>query len=152
MSKQSEFEIVRTAVINQHRAIERILDAAEPIARAAIGPTDTVTDEASRVIRKLFTVFEQHLDFEEVELVPFVRHADAWGEERMNLMLDEHELQRAEAFELFRQLEHGAPAGRVLDLLDSFVRGLRADIAREDRWLAELGLLVESVPLNQLTG
>ena len=152
MSKQSEFDIVREAVVNQHQAIEQILDLAERVARGAIGPTDTVTDEASRVIRKLFAVFEQHLDFEEVELVPFVRHADAWGEERMNLMLDEHEVQRAQSFELFRQLEHGAPAGVVVDLLDAFVRDLRADIAREDRWLAELELLVESVPLNQQTG
>lgn len=152
MSKQSEFGIVREAVVNQHRAIEHVLDLAERVARGAIGPTDTVTDEASRVIRKLFAVFEQHLDFEEVELVPFVRHADAWGEERMNLMLDEHEVQRAQSFELFRQLEHGAPAGVVVDLLDAFVRDLRADIAREDRWLNELELLVESVPLNQQTG
>ena len=152
MSKQSEFDIVREAVVNQHQAIEQILDLAERVARGAIGPTDTVTDEASRVIRKLFAVFEQHLDFEEVELVPFVRHADAWGEERMNLMLDEHEVQRAQSFELFRQLEHGAPAGVVVDLLDAFVRDLRADIARENRWLNELELLVESVPLNQQTG
>jgi hypothetical protein len=77
-----------------------------------------------------------HLDLEEEVLVPALRDADAWGDERADLLLREHAGQRERFGELLRSLrEARAPLRAVALETRLLVRDVLFDMDHEEHAL-----------------
>jgi len=104
---------------------------------------------------RLAVLFESHLRFEELELVPRIRDLDAWGAQREAAMLAEHLEQRTRLERVCFVAEAENEPSVDMDLgreVSRLVVSLLDDMAREERELQELERLASDGPFEQMTG
>ncbi|MCP5060751.1 MAG: hypothetical protein GY937_28990 [bacterium] len=90
--------------------------------------------------------FFRHLDMEEVQLVPLLRTIDAWGNERAELVLEEHREQRRLLLGFVEDLRdpHNALARLARETL-SLISRIEAEILHEDESVLSEDLLRDDV-------
>lgn len=150
MGTSTRLSEVHAQILRQHveirarmRGIERLADAHAKV-------------EALRHLRvslvHFAAMFEDHLAFEERELIPLVRGVDAWGPERVEAMLEEHREQRVRVERTVSFAEEGSLRiseleGEVHWLMES----LLADMIREEDELRVFEE-IDSSATPQMTG
>ena len=127
---------VRRMILGDHVWLRELLaDIDELARRVADGDHDLVPRLRERVL-EISDRFLRHLDLEEEFLVPALRDADAWGDERAALLLREHEAQRERFGELLKSLrEAGSPVRSLALEIRLLVRDLLFDMEHEEHAL-----------------
>lgn len=92
MIATSRLSSIHTQILRQHVEIRARLRGIEHLAKTA-GKSET-RHHLQLSLAHFAAVFEQHLAFEERELLPLVKDVDAWGPVRASAMLEEHAEQR----------------------------------------------------------
>jgi len=131
---------IRNEILEQHREIEALLARVEEVAKRVL-EQDFAKESRPGAIRELrelasdlYQRFERHLDFEDRHLVPALREADAWGEERARRVECEHRDQRALLAFLIERLEDaGQTSSAMAHQLRGFVATVRDDMAHEEK-------------------
>ena len=145
----TQFGHVHATVRRQHAEIRARLQGLD--AGTVSSPQAAVLLRVS--LFRLAVLFESHLRFEELELVPRIRDLDAWGEVREAAMLAEHVEQRSRLERVCFVAESEPPfdmdLGREVSRL---VVSLLDDMAREERELEELEQLASDGVFEQMTG
>jgi hemerythrin-like domain-containing protein len=144
---------VRRVILDEHRWLREVLaDAGEIARRVEAGDHERAGHLRERA-QRLRQRFLQHLDFEEEQLIPALRDADDWGEERAGLLLREHAEQRARFAALLQELHQPCSDPRPLARdVGALVRDLLADMEHEEaellseRVLHDDPMVVEAEP------
>jgi hypothetical protein len=106
--------------------------------RVTAGASEALRDEKRRpwfraILAELRTELEQHLDYEEKELVPLLASADAWGPLRVEHLLKDHAGQRALLVALTEDAADGARSMECLaEEIEWFVRSFERDMLDEE--------------------
>ena len=137
---------VREAILAQHEELRGLLHSLEELARRAAKSDDACVPALREIGVHAHDKLIAHLDFEDRYLVPAIRDAEGWGEERANLLAREHVEQR----ELFRYiLERLRDTNRASILLGrelvAFVEVLRSDMEQEEQTVLDAELLRDDV-------
>lgn len=133
---------VRRTILDQHVWLHEFLSGMQALAGRVEGGEQDLAAKLRERTAAMSDRFLRHLEFEEAYLVPALRDADAWGEERAERLLREHDEQR----ERFRALMHGlrqpcADARTLARDVRTLVRDLLADMEHEERDLLSERLL-----------
>jgi len=120
-------------MLDEHRWLRELLaDTGEIARRVEAGDHERVGHLRERA-QRMRTRFLQHLDLEEEQLVPALRDADDWGEERAALLLREHADQRERFAALLHELHQPCSDPRPLAHdVQRLVRDLLADMEHEE--------------------
>lgn len=125
---------VRRTILDEHAALRaRLADLRDAI-RQGTGDPEERRERVRALAASLRERFLRHLELEDRTLIPALRRADAWGEERAGRVEREHAEQRRRLDELLEHLRD--PARSVADLaaeLEALVADLLADMEHEDR-------------------
>ena len=137
---------VRQAIVAQHEELRGLLRSLDELARRAAEADDACVPALREIGFHLHDKLVAHLDFEDRYLVPAIRDADGWGEERANLLAQEHVEQR----ELFQYiLVRLRDANRASILLGrellAFVEVLLSDMQQEEQTVLDADLLRDDV-------
>jgi hemerythrin-like domain-containing protein len=116
---------VRRMILDDHRWLRELLADAEDTARQVEAGDHALTGRLRERAQAMRERFLAHLDLEETHLVPALREADAWGEERSARLLREHAEQRERFAALLAALR--GPCGDAPALARD-VRALVADL------------------------
>jgi hemerythrin-like domain-containing protein len=127
---------VRQLILEDHVWLRAVLATVDDLAhRVADGDRELLGRLRERVA-DMSQRLMGHLDLEEEVLVPALRDADAWGDERADLLLREHAGQRERFGELLRSLrEARAPLRAVALETRLLVRDVLFDMDNEDHAL-----------------
>ena len=138
---------VRRRVLEDHGGLRADLDRIEALAREAdesrvAGVTDQLRREAQRILERL----RMHMEWEEQHLVPALRAADAWGEERVAQLLADHREQR-EILDLIvkRLRDPERPDALIAEDVSDWVAYLREDMQQEEHDLLDERVLRDDV-------
>ena len=122
---------VREQILVQHMALRGMLERLEVRARMLLQGKR----QGAAALREEFQVFghhlREHLELEERSLVPALREADAWGEERVARFEEEHTRQR-EIMDGLARAGTDSPYEFAL-MTWGFVRLLLEDMAEEEK-------------------
>lgn len=122
---------VREQILAQHMALRGMLERLEVRARMLLQGKR----QGAATLREEFQVFgrhlTEHLELEERILVPALREADAWGEERVARFQEEHARQR-EIMDGLARAGTDSPYEFAL-MTWGFVRLLLEDMAEEEK-------------------
>ncbi len=131
-----ELQKIRQSLLAQHDELRRLMtDIEASIARKS--PIDVV----SRKVATLSDAMEQHMRLEESRLGPILESIDAWGPERVQSMLAEHEEEHL-ALREGLTVRPGSEAALVAAL-----EGIRAHMIKEEREMLREDLLKDDVVL-----
>jgi iron-sulfur cluster repair protein YtfE (RIC family) len=124
---------VRRRVLDDHEAIRAMLAEVDELARRLLAGEDELAAPLRARGMALQARLLQHLELEEANLVPALREADAWGEERVARLLAEHAEQRAELARLLADLRDRArPARELARELRRVAKDLLVDMDHEE--------------------
>lgn len=96
--------------------------------------------------------FEDHLGFEERELVPRMREVEAWGPLRVEALFEEHADQRRRLERVCALVEDPitiTSRDMIIGAVEELTSSLMADMAHEEEMLEELRCVDQP---NQMTG
>jgi hypothetical protein len=136
---KASLEDVKSRIFSDHRQIRGLLDEVATAA-GTLGEADVAEGRLTGPIWRLFLVLDDHLAYEETELVPLLLESGAWGKIRAQQLRDEHHAQRTVLIAMTG--ESGGETkdlGEVVDDARWLVQSLRADMAHEE---AELNAIV----------
>lgn len=119
---------IRRMILDDHRWLRELLADAGETARRVEAGDHALTGRLRERAQAMRERFLAHLDLEEAHLVPALREADAWGEERARRILREHAEQRERFAALLEALR--GPCGDAPALARD-VRTLVADLLAE---------------------
>jgi hypothetical protein len=136
---------VRTQILNDHERLRGDLDRLEALVsdlrsgRAALG---TLRLDSGALLARL----QAHMRWEESYLLPALREADAWGEERAARLIRDHREQR-ELFDFLnaRLRDEAQPAALVARDVDHLVALLRDDMREEEAELLDERVLRDDI-------
>lgn len=137
---------VRETILEQHAALrERLAELRELAADATSGDAagaDLLREAGLRVL----TMLGSHLDFEDLHLLPALREADAWGEERAKLVTREHAEQR-ELFDytVARLRDTSRPSRLLARQIETLVEAILEDMNEEEKTMLDENLLRDDV-------
>lgn len=127
---------VRRMILEDHVWLRGILTDLDELARRVADGDHELLGRLRERVLELRDRFLHHLDLEEETLVPALRDADAWGDERAALLLREHAAQRERFGELLKRLnEVGSPARSLALEIRLLVRDLLFDMEHEEHAL-----------------
>ena len=137
---------IRERILEDHDVIRGHLTAVDGLARRALAGEDGLGAELRAAGERLRERFLPPLALEDEHLVPALRVADAWGEERARRVETEHREQRAQMEQLLADLRDARRdtleiARELLDL----VAALIADMEHEERAVLDPELLRDDV-------
>ncbi len=137
---------VRKRILEDHVVIRGHLSAVDGLARRALAGEEGLEAELRRAGETLRERFLEHLTLEDTHLVPALRDADAWGDERAARVEKEHAEQRAQMEELLADLRDSRRgvveiAQELLDLVNALV----ADMEHEERAVLDPEILRDDV-------
>ena len=136
---------VRSAILGEHEEIRAILGAVDALAGTPqVGPkeVEALRQQSLVLHRRLIA----HLEFEDRHLVPAVRDADAWGEERARRLVEEHAEQRELLEYILMQLGDRERAPQLLcRTLRTFVELVNEDMVHEESALLRDDILRDDV-------
>jgi hypothetical protein len=132
---------IKARIEADHRRIQVLLDELQRTAEFASGPD--APENADRPLAaplwQLFLAFDEHLVFEERNLVPLLVKAGVWAKAQVDSLREEHRAQRTILLALVDECDHRIkPAREVADDAAWLVRSLRKDIAQEEADLRAL--------------
>ena len=136
---------VRARVLDDHAHLREELDRLEGRVRAGVS-----NDDGARELRdmgeQILEHLAAHMRWEDVNLAPALKEADAWGDERESRMAIEHRNQRRALRELLERIRNPERAADAVarDLLE-FVHWLREDMDGEERTLLDPKVLRDDV-------
>lgn len=137
---------VRQRILDDHEALRVLLAEVEELVRR----TRSGDADASQALlergRALRARFLDHLALEDAHLVPALRAADAWGEERARRVEVEHAEQRERMQALLDHMESPQRSvDQLAEELAALVADLRADMEGEERAVLSEDLLRDDV-------
>lgn len=138
---------VRARVLDDHDGLRGDLDRLEDLTRRIRGEADecgvlALRGDASVLLQKL----QVHMRWEDLYLLPVLRDADAWGEERARRLTTDHREQRALLdFILERLRDEGRPSELVFSDVFGLIDFLREDMEEEERDLLDERVLRDDV-------
>jgi hemerythrin-like domain-containing protein len=134
---------VRQRILREHGALRVMIGEMRHVVALLPHGGKAQLARARVLADKLCDELVQHLDLEELMLVPAPREADAWGPVRAETLVEHHAEQRRE----FTALRHASIAPHDADALakklTDFVDSLETDMVHEERDL--LGCLRDDV-------
>jgi hypothetical protein len=102
---------------------------------------------------ELAGAFLRHLQFEERELVPLLKCADAWGPVRATHLADEHAAQRATLAALVEDVEAAEkPTDQLSEEIAWFTRGILRDMTEEEAGMLSSCAHGEAVVVPEQSG
>lgn len=133
--------VVRGRVLADHRDIRAMIEALEDRASEVLKGAPDDGDALRSAGELLLTRLIAHMHWEEAHLIPALREADAWGNERATRLHDEH----VEQWELLQNsLERLGDPARPTELLAQNLLDLTS-ILREDMLDEEENLLDDEI-------
>ncbi len=124
---------VRSIILGDHVWLRELLADIDELARRVAEGDHELLGRLRERVPRMSERFLRHLDLEEERLVPALRDADAWGDERAALLLREHAGQRERFGELLRSLREARSPARTLALeVRLLVRDLLFDMEHEE--------------------
>src|SRR5262249_48308619 len=123
---------VRSLLLDEHTIIRDVLEQIEETLGEMTRRVPGSLGRLRACLRTLQDAFLRHLNHEETVLRPLLADVDAWGPARVESMDEEHRFQRAALAELAR-LSLGENMDRTVQVIEEFVRRLRADMDEEER-------------------
>jgi hypothetical protein len=142
---------VKARIFSDHRKIRTLLDEVGTTA-AGVLVAEHPGDERQLggPIWRLFLLLDDHLAFEETELVPLLLGSGVWGKLRAQQLREEHHAQRTVLLAMTNECDgKNKSTSEVLDDAMWLVQSLRADMAHEE---AELdSIRDEGVGADQAT-
>jgi hypothetical protein len=146
---------VRDQVLDDHRRLRTALAALARETTAARREEAGSVLSLGAMLRDLRETFLAHLDYEERELVPFLRVANAWGAVVANRVHEEHKAQRAAVALLVEgATDREKPSiGVLAEQIHRFIHALERDMQHEEATLlTEVALGEEVVVSDQECG
>jgi iron-sulfur cluster repair protein YtfE (RIC family) len=135
---------VREMILADHREIRQLLERVEELTAPESG-VERLAELRERG-RALHDKFIRHLELEDRYLVPAVRDADGWGEERARQITEEHRQQRELLADVLHQLRDATAVPAALRRsLRSFVEAMRADMIHEEKAVLRDDILRDDV-------
>jgi iron-sulfur cluster repair protein YtfE (RIC family) len=134
-------------VLEDHAALRADLDRLEVGARR-LQAQPTRHDAASirRDAQRLLDKLRSHMRWEELHMLPALRGADAWGDERATrLLVDHREQQTLLDFVLDRLLDEARPDALLFSDVFALIAFLREDMRMEEDGLADARVLRDDV-------
>jgi iron-sulfur cluster repair protein YtfE (RIC family) len=122
---------VRTSVLAQHEHLRRTLAAATNAARHVLAGGRAEEAGLQSVVSELTAELAAHIVLENEHLVPAIREADAWGPQRAERVLREHDSQLATLARLSAAVP-GAPSAELARAALDLVADILADMHREE--------------------
>lgn len=134
---------IQQRILKEHAALRAMTRDLRRVAAGLPGGGESQLERARMLAEKLCDELTQHLDLEELVLVPALHEADAWGAVRANTLIDHHAEQRREfdAMRINLRAQHDAAA--IALQLTVFADSLDTDMLHEEREL--LGCLRDDV-------
>lgn len=127
---------VRRTILDDHRWLRALLADTDEIARRVLEGDHALAGRLRERAVAMRERFLGHLRLEESHLVPALRDADDWGEERAALLQAEHAEQRERFAALLDALQQPrAHPGALAADVRALVRDLVADMEKEERTL-----------------
>jgi len=136
---------IRSRILRNHAELRDTLGVLRELATEANAGSRAAGERAIELSNSLFERLADHLGTEEQLLVPFLREADAWGEQRANELVRLHEQQWQELKGLRERAASGTNVCTVAGELAAMVDALRSDILEEDRQIVEGDVLRDDV-------
>jgi hypothetical protein len=140
---------VKGRILSDHRQIRIFLDELSGIIGSI--SVQKEADHAERQLTdpvwRLFLFFDEHLGFEEKQLVPLLLDSGAWGTIRARRLMDEHKAQRGVLRSMIKDCDGNLKRGpQLLEdarwLVDSFRKDMTAEeneleTIRDDGFVAD---------------
>jgi hypothetical protein len=144
---------IRRRILDEHADVRVLVNHALDAAQAAVVLGKTGIPALCEAATALYIRLRNHMAYEEAVLVPALRDADAWGEQRVQAFLAEHQVQRtvlAKLIALGNDATKTAAelAGRVVLL----VGRIKADMDEEEREVLDPNLLRDDLVVVAVTG
>jgi hypothetical protein len=128
--------LVAARVLEEHQTILRLLDDLARASRFARDGRQDALAQLRDAIWRLYVAFQDHLQFEERDLAPFLRSA---GDDLARKMILEHNEERRELLTLVEDCESDALATEALAAqADGLVARFRSDMLHEEGTLSGL--------------
>ncbi len=135
---------VREMILADHQEIRQLLERVEELAGPEAG-AERMAELRERG-RALHDKFVRHLDLEDRYLVPAVRDADGWGEERARQITEEHRQQRELLADILDQLRDATVVPAMLRRsLRDFIEAMRTDMVHEEKAVLRDDILRDDV-------
>lgn len=136
---------VRDSILRDHDQIRELLATVDDLAAAVVrGGCDALP--LRRSASRLYELLQGHLDFEDEHLIPAIRDADAWGEERARQLQEEHREQRELLSYVLGQIEDREHAPKLLgQTLKGFVAAMIEDMDHEENAIVNEEILRDDV-------
>ncbi len=137
---------IRQRLLNQHRWIAELAAGVEQAAKHVLAGATDAEQSFTYSVRELEAAVQSHNDFEERVLAPLLQRVDAWGPERVGMMVKKH---AQEHTSVTRALE--ASQSPRLDLLararvaSAAIAELLDHMAREEREILHVNLLRDDI-------
>jgi hemerythrin-like domain-containing protein len=133
---------VRRRILDDHGWLRAVLDDVEEVARRVVEGDLELGVRLRERAAALRERFLSHLDLEDAFLVPALREADDWGEERAACLAREHASQRERFAVLLDDLRDPHRNARdVAREVRALVHDLRLDMEHEERSMLAPDLL-----------
>jgi hemerythrin-like domain-containing protein len=138
---KSPAERVRDMVLGDHRRLRVLLNTLARETSALQKGEPDAAQQVCEVLGDLCDTLQLHLDYEDRELVPILRDANAWGQVVASRVREEHRVQRTVISALADD-----PADRCSKRTDAFIEELGAFIRwlEQDMQMEEATLLTDS--------
>jgi len=135
---------VRSSVLSQHEHIRGTLEAASEAAQQVLAGASPDGAGLATIVGDLASEMETHIGMENAHLVPAVREADAWGPQRAQRILDEHDAQLETLARISSSIGHTDSKALARDTL-ALVSEIRDDMRREEDELLRPDFLRDDV-------
>jgi hemerythrin-like domain-containing protein len=133
-------------VREDHEGLRADLERVEALAQRRDDGSDPDVEVLRREVKALLDRLRVHMQWEDRHLLPALRSADAWGEERARRLVDDHREQRALLdFVLERLHDDARPDELVFSDVFGLIAFLRLDMEREESDLADERVLRDDV-------
>lgn len=135
---------VRGRILHDHEWLRGRLDRVERLARQPPGPDGRA--DLRQAAQELLDRLEEHMRWEDRYLVPALREADAWGEERAARLEREHREQREMLHWIVAELREATkPASVIAEHVRDLVADLRTDMEEEEAFFLDPDVLRDDV-------
>jgi acetoin utilization protein AcuB len=137
---------IRARILAEHQVLASMYAEVEQLAAQVVdGDGDGDAGIALRAsCRSLYRTLQRHIEIENAVLGPALRDTDAFGQQRADGLLREHERQQSVLAAALATLDAAAPLAIARDCRQ-LIRELRADMAEEERALLDADLLKDDV-------
>lgn len=133
---------IRENVLDDHVWLRELLTDVDELARRVQAGDHELRGRLHERALAMRERFLGHLELEERDLLPALRDADAWGEERARRLEQEHAAQRERFAALLERLQTPtADPCRLADELRALIADLLADMQEEERLLLRESVL-----------